>query len=606
MHGENHRLVFATAEVTGWRPSMEDSLLCALNFPDPDPEGLAGRTGGGHADNDDTSSGSGGGGGGGGEGEAGGEDAQRAGVDDDRAPGGEGRAGGEDECAAAVGAATTHGSQDRMPATPGTLSGAGVGSSPGIRSVQTQSSTAVSTPLAQTRSSSGAAPTTPILPSSRAKTPMASPMRNDMVCEEVVPASETALFGVFDGHGGSKASLFCAQRLPHLLAASEPYRAGSIDAALTEVFVELDAALNRDPRSSFMKEGTTALVAACIGSQLVVANAGDSRAVLVAASGEATILTQDHHPQLPGERARIEAFGSRVVADPRSGTARVDGVLAVSRALGDFMFKDYDRDEPGPPSACAVTAEPDVVACSLMPGEHVALILACDGVWDVLTAAEAAGIVRPMLDADASPSGAAAAAAALVMAACPEADAAVRALPNRGTDNMSVIIVAFKAEPGARTASYPVHPHGVYSPSAARFGHGDGTTFIADERSSSVSSTAAEVLPRSASRTPVTPRQDELPSSSPTVDVAPATPIALNNGEPSPTASIAVHAFAAHPPPSLSDLQSSKRKLDDMLAAHESGSAVPTSETSQASISTASEDEVVDRFASPTKRPRGL
>jgi serine/threonine protein phosphatase PrpC len=67
-----------------------------------------------------------------------------------------------------------------------------------------------------------------------------------------------------------------------------------------------------------------------------VANAGDSRAVLAKKAGDKYIsydMSEDHKPELPEEKRRIEKAGGFVDDN------RVKGVLALSRAIGDLQYK---------------------------------------------------------------------------------------------------------------------------------------------------------------------------------------------------------------------------------------------------------------------------
>ncbi len=112
--------------------------------------------------------------------------------------------------------------------------------------------------------------------------------------------------------------------------------------------------------------GSTATVAVIKNAKIFVANAGDSRAVLCR-DGEAIPLSKDHKPsrQMKWQRI-IKAFG---LCDVVLGD-RVQGVLAVSRALGDKVLNPY------------VIPEPEITQTRVDP-QHEFLILACDGVWDV-------------------------------------------------------------------------------------------------------------------------------------------------------------------------------------------------------------------------------
>lgn len=79
--------------------------------------------------------------------------------------------------------------------------------------------------------------------------------------------------------------------------------------------------------------GTTACVLLVTNDLIYCANVGDSRAVLCS-DGKAIPLSYDHKPQNDEELARIEKSGHFVEDD------RVDGNLALSRAIGDFQYKD--------------------------------------------------------------------------------------------------------------------------------------------------------------------------------------------------------------------------------------------------------------------------
>lgn len=83
--------------------------------------------------------------------------------------------------------------------------------------------------------------------------------------------------------------------------------------------------------------GTTALIAILQGSKLIVANVGDSRGVMFDARGIAIPLSFDHKPQQVRERKRIHDAGGFIAF---RGVWRVAGVLATSRALGDYPLKD--------------------------------------------------------------------------------------------------------------------------------------------------------------------------------------------------------------------------------------------------------------------------
>lgn len=125
--------------------------------------------------------------------------------------------------------------------------------------------------------------------------------------------------------------------------------------------------------------GTTATVVALVGTELWVAHVGDSRAVLCASGGHVVRLCDDHRPGREDEMRRIEAAGGLVV--DVSGTWRVNGVLGVSRALGDVELKDF------------VIASPEVRKWWLS-GDEEFLVVASDGLWDWVSDEECVSMVR--------------------------------------------------------------------------------------------------------------------------------------------------------------------------------------------------------------------
>ena len=99
-----------------------------------------------------------------------------------------------------------------------------------------------------------------------------------------------------------------------------------------------------------------------------MANVGDSRGVLVHRSGRVTPLSVDHAPDRPDEERRIRSLGGRVI---HWGRWRVQGILAVSRAIGDVKLQPY------------VSGCPEIIEKQLDNDDYF-LVLASDGLWDVL------------------------------------------------------------------------------------------------------------------------------------------------------------------------------------------------------------------------------
>ncbi|GJQ67351.1 hypothetical protein Trydic_g19493, partial [Trypoxylus dichotomus] len=178
--------------------------------------------------------------------------------------------------------------------------------------------------------------------------------------------------------------------------------------------------------------GTTAVVALVKGNKLYVANAGDSRCVLCR-NGEAIEMSKDHKPEDKPEYNRIKKAGSEVSSD-----GRVDDGLNLSRAIGDHAYKkqkDLSEREQ------AVIALPDVKTLTLEPNQDEFMVLACDGIWNVLSSQEVVEFVRSRIQKGHEK----------ISTICEELfdhclapDASY--FDDKGCDNMTVVIVQFKSK----------------------------------------------------------------------------------------------------------------------------------------------------------------
>ncbi|XP_024992101.1 probable protein phosphatase 2C 14 [Cynara cardunculus var. scolymus] len=193
----------------------------------------------------------------------------------------------------------------------------------------------------------------------------------------IVSSSNTdkVFFGVYDGHGGSKAAEFVAKNLhSNVLEMLDKCS----DNTTTEEVVKA-AFIKTD--DEFLKQGlgsgTCCVTALIKGKELVVSNLGDCRAVL-SRKGKADMLTNDHRASHEDERKRIEDKGGYV--ELHRGTWRVHGILAVSRSIGDAHLKDW------------VVGEPETKVLPLTEDLEY-LVLASDGLWDEVGNQEAIDVV---------------------------------------------------------------------------------------------------------------------------------------------------------------------------------------------------------------------
>lgn len=203
--------------------------------------------------------------------------------------------------------------------------------------------------------------------------------------------SPSAFYAVFDGHGGPDAAAYVKRNAMRLFFEdSNMPQISDIDELLLEAleishrkaFLLADRALANECSVS-TASGTTALTALVLGKLLLVANAGDCRAVLCR-KGVAVDMSQDHRPTYPPERRRVEELGA-VIDD-----GYLNGLLSVTRALGDWDMKlPLGSSSP-------LIAEPDFRRMILTEDDEF-LIIGCDGIWDVMSSQHAVSLVRRAL-----------------------------------------------------------------------------------------------------------------------------------------------------------------------------------------------------------------
>lgn len=213
-------------------------------------------------------------------------------------------------------------------------------------------------------------------------------------------------FGVYDGHGCSHVATQCKEKLHEMVkeellldddVGEAPNSSNWWKCVMDRSFTRMDkevVACNENVADNMTAVscrcelqtpecdavGSTAVVAIVTPYKIVVANCGDSRAVLCR-NGKAVPLSTDHKPDRPDELSRIQAAGGRVIYWEG---ARVLGVLAMSRAIGDNYLKPY------------VSCEPEVTITERSE-EDECLILASDGLWDVVSNNTACGVARMCL-----------------------------------------------------------------------------------------------------------------------------------------------------------------------------------------------------------------
>uniref|UniRef100_K3WBK3 PPM-type phosphatase domain-containing protein n=1 Tax=Globisporangium ultimum (strain ATCC 200006 / CBS 805.95 / DAOM BR144) TaxID=431595 RepID=K3WBK3_GLOUD len=237
--------------------------------------------------------------------------------------------------------------------------------------------------------------------------------------------TKSAFVGLYDGHGGEECANILREQLhswifrnPHDVILKLPH-------SLQSCFEELDSYVCDYLLQKGDLSGSTAtcviLSSGPEGSgkvHAIVTHVGDCRLVLSHRNHDVVDITNDHRLTLTEERNRILQLGGRVVNN------RVNGVMAITRAFGDLEFKGmFSRkaDDVNASSTSSMslhlpssvqlnpfqkedekfptllTSRPDIHILSLDPAVHEFLLLACDGLWDVMTSDEAVEIFRDRL-----------------------------------------------------------------------------------------------------------------------------------------------------------------------------------------------------------------
>ncbi|XP_027361213.1 probable protein phosphatase 2C 8 [Abrus precatorius] len=213
---------------------------------------------------------------------------------------------------------------------------------------------------------------------------------------KVVPAFVAAeqrscgydFFAVYDGHGGTMVANACRDRL-HVLVAEEVKESAEkgLDwcKVMCSCFMKMDGEIGvggdeAEEDGGGNTVGSTAAVVVVGKEEIVVANCGDSRAVLCR-GGVAVPLSRDHKPDLPDEKERIEAAGGRVI---NWNGNRVLGVLATSRSIGDHCMKPF------------VISQPETNVYARTESDEF-VVVASDGLWDVVSNKFVCEVVRSCL-----------------------------------------------------------------------------------------------------------------------------------------------------------------------------------------------------------------
>jgi len=262
--------------------------------------------------------------------------------------------------------------------------------------------------------------------------------------------SKWSFFGIFDGHAGYRTAVKSAEKLhlrilsclndfiqenSNLKSSSSAISSSQLDfnkfeMTIKDAYFKFDNEWREENRANVSedKSGSTAIGCLIDPDRVYFLNVGDSRGILVSTDGRILLATKDHKPSDQAERQRIQEAGGTVLIQ------RVNGSLAVSRALGDFEYKNNANRRP---DQQLVSPEPEITVYpqDSTTNEQIAfIVLACDGIWDVMSNEELATYILGRMN--------------ITDDLCDIANSVLDMCLYKGSkDNMSLVIIAFKNAP---------------------------------------------------------------------------------------------------------------------------------------------------------------
>lgn len=224
-----------------------------------------------------------------------------------------------------------------------------------------------------------------------------------LVVEHFAGRPDAYLLGVFDGHGayGHDVSRYIKEHLEECimrtLKSTDLGNPELVIDAIKDGFKSVSTGIRRGTIDS-IHSGSTCVIVVIIGDVCICGNVGDSRAVLVRNNGSKgwfpVPLSEDHKPSVEDERARIIERGG-VIAQQCSSSGVYSGPLrvwlpgqqapglAMTRSMGDSLA-----------TKIGVTSDPEMRQIMLTDQDQ-AIVLASDGLWEVLSNEE---VVRILSD----------------------------------------------------------------------------------------------------------------------------------------------------------------------------------------------------------------
>jgi len=187
------------------------------------------------------------------------------------------------------------------------------------------------------------------------------PYMEDTFCITQVE-DQVYLFSIFDGHGGKAAAIYAANNITRILRSQMAVPNYNVEKSIDLTYMQLDEEICYECPSQV---GCTALTAVLKDGIMYFSNCGDTMAIAHSNENHIVTLSMDH--KADNERERVMDSGGFVLN--LDGIGRVNGSLAIARALGDAYLKQH------------VISEPYHAKFAVNDTDWV--VMASDGLWDV-------------------------------------------------------------------------------------------------------------------------------------------------------------------------------------------------------------------------------
>lgn len=184
------------------------------------------------------------------------------------------------------------------------------------------------------------------------------------------------IYALFDGHNGSEAARLCSKILINVF--DEKKDIENPNNLLKDTFDTLEEEIYYNIKNA--QQGTTATIIYIKKDKIYCGNVGDSKAILVH-KDSVTQISYEHKPHDRKEFNMVKKKGGYIKDD------RVQEVLSMTRSLGDIELKDF------------ISSEPSLFDITIKEDDRY-IVLACDGVWDVVSQDLIPKFLNPEVDCD--------------------------------------------------------------------------------------------------------------------------------------------------------------------------------------------------------------